>query len=136
MTTALERIIAKATRGRGSNTDDLLQIARIAEWEATQRYDPARGVPLDAYVGMTVKYALFHANTKNALTASRFGYELNEERHGRPAREPIGADVPDILVKYHIEGHTMSELAAAQGVSKTNVFYQIRKAEEEFKCRM
>jgi RNA polymerase sigma-B factor len=56
----LARAIARGYAGRGMAHDDILQSGYIGLIHAVDRYDPARGVPLDAYAGRMIEGEIMH----------------------------------------------------------------------------
>jgi RNA polymerase sporulation-specific sigma factor len=73
------RTVAQVTwkfRAIGVEAEDRLSIGCLALIYAVDHYDPARGIPLKAYIKMTVK-----------------GHMLNANRDGRPDRENVVASL-------------------------------------------
>jgi RNA polymerase sigma factor (sigma-70 family) len=120
-----------------SRSDWLKQVRSLAAstaWEAASRYDPSRGVPLDAFLRLSVMAAVRTQYRQEWVYALRFGSQADEPERDRPTDSSLPSielheSLREILAKlspadrwvmsqFFWQGATEAEVARNAGVSQ------------------
>jgi RNA polymerase sigma factor (sigma-70 family) len=132
--------------------DEFLSAAGYAITYAASLFDPAHGVPFEAYAAMVVRHALIHAahtwlrnhkaQTLSAIDAGDtdgdpigiIGTEPDPATwmQDRDAVEAVRRQLParwfDLLLLHHINGYSFEEIAQQAGLSRQRIQQMFIKA--------
>jgi RNA polymerase sigma factor (sigma-70 family) len=121
----------------GTDWEDLIQAARIALWEAAQKWDPSRGQFADFACGAMKRYLIDYTtqHTRRARRWERYteAYEQPQEMDTeervtvRAAWERLEERDREIL-SLVVEGWELREIAAQWGVTRACAESRIRQA--------
>lgn len=126
-------------RRSGLEVDDLLQLAYLKLDHVLDRYQPAKGVPLHAWLEVVFRNFFTQLGRRRRREQQWSDLDTIEGRSGSiPNRQWSTSIIDELseallpldrrrrlkidLFKRHLEGFTMVELAGSQGVSVTTVF--------------
>jgi RNA polymerase sigma-B factor len=109
----LVRALVRRFAGRGEPLDDLVQVGAVGLIKAVDRFDPSRGVPLEAYAVPTIQ-----GEIRRHLRDS--GHPLRLPRAGQELRAHVAAR-RDALTAERGRPPTLLELAEATGRSIAEV---------------
>jgi DNA-directed RNA polymerase specialized sigma24 family protein len=142
----LARSFRAWVRGAGLDSDDLVQLAFLRLEECLRPYDPARGVPLRCWLRTLLSRYFIALGRRRGPRAPGAG--PGGVCAGSPDREALRLGVREVLAailpadcrrerkvsvfwRYWVEGYTMAELAALEGVAASTVarwLLQVRAA--------
>ena len=117
----LARAIARRFSGRGLQYDDIVQSGYLGLIQAVDRFDPARGVPLQAYAARTIEGEIMHLFRDRgwAVHVPRSLQELSrsiamasEQLGHRLGRKPTATELAEAT------GHSEQEVADAQAAQR------------------
>lgn len=124
----------------GVDAADLRQEALLVWWHVTQRYDPTRGVPLQAYARRRVLGRVQDVR-RQVTTGSRGAfvgyYPLDREpTHTPPVREVwlwrrvnrLPRRERTVIIRRYVSDWTVTQIARHLGVSRRRVFVLQRAA--------
>src|SRR5436190_1507696 len=120
----LARAIARRFARRGMAHDDVLQSGYLGLIQAVDRYDPARGVPLQAYAARTIEGEIMHLFRDRgwAVRVPRSLQELSrsiavasEQLGHRLGRKPTVAELAEAT------GHSEQDVIDAQAAQRAYV---------------
>jgi RNA polymerase sigma-B factor len=114
--TGLVRAIGRRYAGRGIALDDIVQTGYIGLISAVDRFDPARGVPLEAYAARTIEGEIMHLFRDRGWAVrvprglqelSRRVSRISERMYQELGRRPTAAEIAQA------GGHTEEEVLEA-----------------------
>jgi RNA polymerase sigma-B factor len=116
----LARAVAARYRGRGLPFEDIAQTAQVGLIQAVDRFDPTRGIPLEAYARRTIEGEILHmfrdqgwavrmprGLQEMSIRVRRTGEELGQ----RLGKAPTAADIAEEL------DESLDDVLAAQAAS-------------------
>ena len=97
--------------------DDVMQDVQLAVWQATERFDPARGTKWSTYAIGTIKNTVAnwkkHHNGEDKGTVQQLN-DADLERQTAPEEpDPLAAEGDDGTDEAQLDGETMGQLATA-----------------------
>src|SRR3954464_6819470 len=120
----LARAIARRFARRGMAHDDVLQSGYLGLIQAVDRYDPARGVPLQAYAARTIEGEIMHLFRDRGWAVrvprplqelSRSLAVVSEQLGHRLCPQPTAEGLADAT------GHTFDEIHEALAVQRAYI---------------
>jgi RNA polymerase sigma-B factor len=120
----LARAIARRFSRRGLQYDDIVQSGYLGLIQAVDRYDPSRGVPLQAYAARTIEGEIMHLFRdrgwavrvpRSLQEMSRSIAIVSEQLGHRLGRKPTVAELAEAT------GRTEDEVAEAQAAQRAYV---------------
>jgi DNA-directed RNA polymerase specialized sigma24 family protein len=116
--------------------EDLVQIARLAAWQASQTQDPTKG-SLEAWLVKAIKLRLIDEWRRRKRAERLPCVELFDEVHAGPVEPPtdLWSRVHPTLMRVHVGGELYSEVAADLGVPTSTVWWRAQQEAADFRNR-